>query len=49
MFVPMQDFSDSSDINWDVSIEEIDKQLYKKYSLTEEEIGYIELTIKPMV
>ena len=48
MFVPMQDFSDSSDIHWDVSIEELDKQLYKKYSLTEEEIGYIESTIKPM-
>jgi hypothetical protein len=26
----------------------IDQQLYKKYNLTEEEIAYIEKTIKPM-
>lgn len=27
----------------------IDQQLYKKYNLTEEEIAYIEKTIKPML
>lgn len=48
MFVPIQDFTNQSDIDWSQSISDIDKQLYKKYSLTDEEINYIEKTIKPM-
>ncbi|MGL4993815.1 MAG: Eco57I restriction-modification methylase domain-containing protein [Bacteroidales bacterium] len=48
-FVPLQDFTTKSDIDWSKSIEEIDQQLYAKYSLTEEEIAFIESTIKPMV
>lgn len=47
-FVPMQNFTDSSDIDWNKSIPEIDKQLYAKYNLTDEEINYIESKIKPM-
>ncbi|MGN1258602.1 MAG: Eco57I restriction-modification methylase domain-containing protein, partial [Candidatus Limisoma sp.] len=47
-FVPMQDFTESSDIDWSKSIEEIDVQLYKKYKLTDEEIAFIESMIKPM-
>lgn len=47
-FVPIQDFTDNSDIDWSLSVSEIDKQLYKKYNLTQEEIDYIERTIKPM-
>ncbi len=47
-FVPLQDFTISSDINWNVSIKEIDNQLYEKYSLTKEEIDFIETMIKPM-
>ena len=47
-FVPMQKFSDNSDINWDCNITEIDTQLYKKYNLTDEEISFIESMIKPM-
>ena len=47
-FVPMQDFSTNSDIDWSLTVPEIDKQLYKKYNLTQEEIDYIERTIKPM-
>ena len=47
-FVPLQDFSSSSDIDWSKSIADIDQQLYKKYNLTEEEIAYIEKTIKPI-
>lgn len=47
-FVPLQDFTNKSDINWNCSIEEIDKQLYKKYNLTSEEIKFIESMIKPM-
>lgn len=47
-FVPLQDFKDKSDIDWAKSVAEIDKQLYKKYNLTQEEIDFIEKTIKPM-
>lgn len=35
-------------IDWSKSISEIDKQLYKKYNLSKEEIEFIEKTIKPM-
>lgn len=47
-YIPLQNFTSDSDIKWNVSIEEIDKQLYKKYSLTDEEIEFIESMIKPM-
>lgn len=46
--IPLQIFSEKSDINWNKSIPEIDKQLYKKYSLTNDEISFIENIIKPM-
>ena len=48
ILVPDQDFTSNSDIDWSKSIADIDQQLYKKYNLTEEEIAYIEQTIKPM-
>ncbi len=47
-FVPLQDFSEHSDIEWSKSVEEIDTQLYAKYNLSNEEIGFIESMIKPM-
>ena len=47
-FVPLQNFTDKSDIDWSKSVSEIDKQLYKKYNLTQEEIDFIEKTVKPM-
>jgi hypothetical protein len=47
-FIPLQNFTSKSDIDWRKSIEEIDKQLYKKYRLTKEEISFIEIMIKPM-
>ena len=47
-YVPLQDFTDKSDIDWNKSIPEIDRQLYKKYNLTDEEIAFIESKIKPM-
>ncbi len=47
-FVPLQDFTSNSDIDWSQSIPEIDKQLYRKYGLSEEEIAFIEKMIKPM-
>lgn len=46
--VPLQDFTSSSDIDWSVSIPEIDKQLYKKYGLSEDEIEFIETNVKEM-
>ncbi len=47
-FVPLQDFTSKSDIDWKKSINEIDQQLYKKYKLTKKEIDFIESMIKPM-
>ncbi|MDE5609860.1 MAG: Eco57I restriction-modification methylase domain-containing protein [Bacteroidales bacterium] len=47
-FVPMQNFTESSDIDWNKSVSEIDTQLYAKYNLTDEEITFIESMIKPM-
>lgn len=46
--VPMQDFSNSSDIDWSKSISEIDQQLFKKYGLSDEEITFIEEKVKEM-
>ena len=47
-FVPLQNFTAKSDIDWSKSTVEIDKQLYAKYKLTQEEIDFIESMIKPM-
>lgn len=46
--VPLQDFTESSDIDWSKSIPEIDQQLYKKYGLNEEEINFIEENVQEM-
>ena len=46
--VPLQDFTERSDIDWSKSIPEIDQQLYKKYGLSSEEIGFIETHVKEM-
>lgn len=47
-FVPLQDFTENSDIDWSKSVAEIDQQLYKKYKLSDEETSFIESMIKPM-
>ena len=47
-FVPLQDFTSSSDIDWSQSISDIDRQLYSKYGLSDDEIAFIEKMIKPM-
>lgn len=47
-FVPLQDFTSSSDIDWSKPIADIDRQLYAKYHLTSDEIAFIEKMIKPM-
>ncbi|KEZ23768.1 Hypothetical protein, predicted transmembrane protein [Ureaplasma diversum NCTC 246] len=46
--IPMQDFTDNSDIDWSKSINEIDQQLFDKYGLSEEEREYIKSSIKDM-
>lgn len=47
-FVPLQDFTSNSDIDWSKSIHEIDLQLYKKYGLDDKEIEFIETHVKEM-
>ena len=46
--VPIQNFTNNSDINWTKSITDIDKQLYKKYGLSDKEISFIEEKVKEM-
>jgi Eco57I restriction-modification methylase len=47
-YVPLQDFTTSSDIDWTQPIPQIDQQLYAKYGLDSEEIAFIEATVKLM-
>lgn len=47
-YVPIQNFSTESDIDWSKSIHEIDLQLYKKYGLSPDEIEFIESHVKEM-
>lgn len=47
-YVPLQDFTENSDIDWSKSIPEIDQQLYKKYGLNKQEIDFIEENVQPM-
>lgn len=46
--VPLQDFTANSDIDWSKSIAEIDRQLYAKYGLSEDEVAFVEKMIKAM-
>lgn len=48
-FVPLQDFTSKSDIDWSRPVSEIDAQLYAKYGITKPEQKFIESMIKPMV
>ena len=47
-FVPLQDFTKKSDIDWNKTLKDIDKQLYVKYKLTNKEISFIESMMKVM-
>ncbi|CAL4860333.1 Eco57I restriction-modification methylase domain-containing protein [Microbacterium sp. MM2322] len=47
-YVPAQDFTAASDIDWSKSISEIDAQLYAKYGLNADEIAFIESHVTPM-
>ncbi len=47
-YVPNQDLTANSDIDWSKSIHEIDLQLYQKYELSQEEVDFIETNAKEM-
>ena len=47
-FVPLQDFSSNTPIDWTKSVGEIDEQLFAYYGLTEAEQTFIKSTIKEM-
>ena len=46
--VPLQDFTNNSDIDWSKSVHEIDVQLYAKYGLSDNEIQFIEDKVQAM-
>jgi hypothetical protein len=46
--VPLQDFTENSDIDWSQPVADIDRQLYQKYGLNEEETAFIESRVKAM-
>lgn len=47
-YVPLQNFTSKSDIDWSAPIKAIDQHLYKKYGLSDEEIRFIETHVKEM-
>ena len=47
-YVPLQDFTSPSDIDWDKSIADIDEQLFNKYGLNEQERNFIRNKVKEM-
>ena len=47
-FVPLQDFTPASDIDWSQPVSGIDRQLYAKYGLDEGEVEFIESHVKEM-
>ena len=47
-YIPLQDFTAASDIDWAQPISKIDQQLYEKYGLDETEINFIESHVKEL-
>lgn len=47
-YIPLQDFTINSDIDWKQSVADIDRQLYQKYDLSPEEIAFIETHVREM-
>ena len=48
-FIPCQDFTDKSDVDWSKSIDDIDNYFLKvKYELSDKEILFINKMIKPL-
>ena len=46
--LPLQNFTENSDIDWSKPIDNIDEQLFDKYNLSEEERVHIKKSIKDM-
>jgi len=46
--IPMQDFTETSDIDWNATIDDIDEQLFSKYQLDEDERNFIRETAQTM-
>lgn len=44
--VPDQDFTNNSDIDWSKGLADLNKQLYKKYNISDSEIKYIKENIQ---
>lgn len=47
-FVPLLNFGSNVDIDWSQSVSNIDEQLFKRYSLADEEIEFIKKNIQEM-
>ena len=47
-YVPLQDFTPSSDIDWSAQLKDIDAQLNKKYGLSSAEEAFIEAHVKEL-
>ncbi|WP_447383420.1 Eco57I restriction-modification methylase domain-containing protein [Streptococcus pseudopneumoniae] len=47
-YIPLQDFTVNSDIDWTQSVADIDRQIYQKYDLSPEEIAFIETHVREM-
>ena len=47
-FVPIENFNSDSDIDWSLSVDEIDEALFCKYGLSKDEKNYIRSAIKDM-
>ncbi len=47
-YVPLQDFTSSSDIDWSQPVAGIDRQLYAKYGLTADEVAFVETHVREM-
>lgn len=47
-YVPLQDFTAGSDIDWSKPVPDIDCQLYTKYGLDEDEIAFIDSHVKEL-
>lgn len=47
-FIPLQNFTITSDINWQQPVSTINQQLYSKYKFDQEEINFVESHVKEM-
>ena len=47
-YVPLQNFTPMSDIDWTLTVDDIDEQLYTKYTLTAGERDFIRREVRKM-